>query len=344
MHDHDETKPENKELTDLQEQIPSESPRRNAATGKKDAPEKKAAGDDDEFEYDENGEIVIPEPEFDEDDDFTDDDSEDEEPEEDEEGDDDGKSDDEEDDDEEDNDEESEGEESDGKEAEGAEAEEEKSDDAKEAETAEEKPDEKPAAEPEPDTEKEALRKELESLRRLAKGAMKAMGAGDEEDPARALARIAAEAEGKTADEYMKKTDDEIREEQAQALQKQQEYEKVFRADLEELHSAYPDTKQYDDLRKLPPDVLKKFASYRDRGLPAKEAYAAANPDGIRTSIAASIKRQAMHDSKEHLKSAVPKSSRDDSVTMTKKELAEWRGLFPGKSDAEIKALYKKTI
>ena len=125
MHDHDETKPENKELTDLQEQIPSESPRRNAATGKKDAPEKKAAGDDDEFEYDENGEIVIPEPEFDEDDDFTDDDSEDEEPEEDEEGDDDGKSDDEEDDDEEDddeedNDEESEGEESDGKEAEGA--------------------------------------------------------------------------------------------------------------------------------------------------------------------------------------------------------------------------------
>lgn len=341
MHDHDETKPENKELTDLQEQIQPESPRQKAATGEKEAPEKKAAGADDEFEYDENGEIVIPEPEFDEDDDFTDDDSEDEEDDDESE---DEESEDEEPEDEESEYEESEGEESDGKEAESAEAEEEKCDDVKEAETAEEKPDEKPAAEPESDTEKEALRKELESLRRLAKGAMKAMGAGDEEDPARALARIAAEAEGKTADEYMKKTDDEIREEQAQALQKQQEYEKVFRADLAELHSAYPDTKQYDDLRKLPPDVLKKFASFRDRGLSAKEAYAAANPDGIRTSIAASIKRQAMHDSKEHLRSAVPKSSRDDSVTMTKKELAEWKGLFPGKSDAEIKALYKKTI
>ena len=332
MHDQDETKPE-------------ASPKQDAAAGEKEAPEKKASGADDEFEYDENGEIVIPEPEFDEDDDFTDDDSEDEEQEEDE-SEDDGESEDEEGDDEEDDeDEESEGGESDGKEAEGAEAEEEKSDDAKEAKTAEEKkPEEKPAAEPEPDAEKEALRKELESLRRLAKGAIKAMGAGGDDDPARALAKIAAEAEGKTADEYMKKTDDEIREEQVQALQKQQEYEKVFRADLAELHSAYPDTKQYDDLRKLPPDVLKKFASFRDRGLSAKEAYAAANPDGIRTSIAASVKRQAMHDSKGHLKSTVPKSSRDDSVTMTKKELAEWKGLFPGKSDAEIRALYKKTM
>lgn len=337
MHDHDETKPE-------------ASQKQDAAAGKKEAPEKKASGADDEFEYDENGEIIIPEPEFDEDDDFSDDESEDEELEEDEESEDDGESEDEEgedgeSEDEESEGEESEGEESDGKEAEGAEAEEEKSDDAQEAETAEEeKPEEKPAAEPEPDAEKETLRKELESLRRLAKGAIKAMGAGGEDDPARALARIAAEAEGKTADEYMKKTDDEIREEQVQALQKQQEYEKVFRADLAELHSAYPDTKQYDDLRKLPPDVLKKFASFRDRGLSAKEAYAAANPDGIRTSIAASVKRQAMHDSKGHLKSAVPKSSRDDSVTMTKKELAEWKGLFPGKSDAEIRALYKKTI
>ncbi len=321
MHDHDEIKPE--------------APlKQDAAAGEKEAPEKKAAGDD-EFEYDENGEIVIPEPKFDEDD-FADDESEDEEePEEDEESEEDGDGDDEED--EEDEDE--------GEEAEGAEEEEEKSDDAKEEEKPEEeKPEEKPAAESETDAEKEALRKELEALRRLAKGAIKAMGAGDEEDPARALAKIAADAEGKTADEYMKKTDDEIREERAQALQKRQEYEKVFRADLAELHSAYPDTKQYDDLRKLPPDVLKKFASFRDRGLSAKEAYAAANPDGIRTSIAASVKRQAMHDSKEHLKSAVPKSSRDDSVTMTKKELAEWKGLFPGKSDAEIRALYKKTM
>lgn len=331
MHEHDETKLET-------------SPKQDAAAGEKEAPEKKASGADDEFEYDENGEIVIPEPEFDEDN-FSDDESEDEEPEEDEESEDDGESDDEEGEDDESEDEESEGEENDGKEAEGAEAEEEKSDDAKEAETAEEKkPEEKPAAEPEPDAEKEALRKELESLRRLAKGAIKAMGAGGEDDPARALAKIAADAEGKTAEEYMKKTDDEIREERAQALQKQQEYEKVFRADLAELHSAYPDTKQYDDLRKLPPDVLKKFASFRDRGLSAKEAYAAANPDGIRTSVAASVKRQAMHDSKEHLKSTVPKSSRDDSVTMTKKELAEWKGLFPGKSDAEIRALYKKTM
>lgn len=321
MHDHDETKPE-------------ASPKQDAAAGEKEAPEKKASGADDEFEYDENGEIVIPEPEFDEDDDFSDDESEDEEQEEDE-SEDDGES----------EDDEGEDDESEDEESEGAEAEEEKSDDAQEAETAEEeKPEEKPAAEPEPDAEKETLRKELESLRRLAKGAIKAMGAGGDDDPARALARIAAEAEGKTADEYMKKTDDEIREEQVQALQKQQEYEKVFRADLAELHSAYPDTKQYDDLRKLPPDVLKKFASFRDRGLSAKEAYAAANPDGIRTSIAASVKKQAMHDSKGHLKSAVPKSSRDDSVTMTKKELAEWKGLFPGKSDAEIRALYKKTM
>ncbi len=176
MHDHDETKPE-------------ASPKQDAAAGEKEAPEKKASGADDEFEYDENGEIIIPEPEFDEDDDFTDDESEDEEePEEDEESEDDGESEDEEEpEDEESEDEESEDEESESEESDGKKSGErrggrrKKSDDAQEAETAEEEKNwkKKPAAEPEPDAEKKKLC--AKSSNRSAdwrKGAIKAMGGG----------------------------------------------------------------------------------------------------------------------------------------------------------------------
>lgn len=312
MHENDKIMPEGKKGT---------------AEKEKEAPEKEPADSEDEFEYDENGEIIIPEVEYD--DDFTDDDDY---------GDEDAESDGKamkDDDDAEDTDEDDD-ENAPSNEAGDETAVDGKSGEEENAPAADTKPDER-------DIEIEKLRAELESFRMQAADALKAIGE-EAEDPIRGLAKIAADSEGTTVDEYIESRRARAESEQKQALLRAQEYEKVFRADLTELHAAYPDTKQYDDIRKLPQDILKKFASFRDKGLTAKEAYAAANPDGIRTSIAASVKKQAMHESKEHLKSAVPKSSRDDSVAITKRELAEWKELFPGKSDAEIKALYKKTM
>lgn len=78
-------------------------------------------------------------------------------------------------------------------------------------------------------------------------------------------------------------------------------------------------------------------------GLGAKEAYAAANPDGIRSSVAASAKQQAANNGKAHLRSAVPKGAADHSTRLTKAEMSIMRQVFPDKSDKEIISLYKKT-
>ena len=63
----------------------------------------------------------------------------------------------------------------------------------------------------------------------------------------------------------------------------------------------------------------------------------------IKGFVAASVKKQEQHASKSHLTSVVPKASKDTSVTMSKKELASFRNLFPEKSDAELIKLYKQS-
>ena len=158
------------------------------------------------------------------------------------------------------------------------------------------------------------------------------------------LMSLAAEADGVSTQEYIRKKLTEERDAQARALLQRQEFEKIVRADLAELHSAYPETKQYSDIRMLPENILKKFGRFRDAGLSAKEAYAAANPDGIRNNVATAVKKKSLHDSKIHLRTAVPKGSKDDGIVMPKSEMTRWRELFPDMSDKEIRSLYKSTI
>lgn len=260
---------------------------------------------DDEFEYDEDGNIIIPEVVFDEDED---------------------------------------GDENNG------DAEEEKKEDGNEEEPAESEEEEPKAEEPpkkeepsEKDLKIARLEAELLKLKNQSRDTLAKLGVkGD--DVIEGLASLAAEAEGTTTQEYLQKKANEERDAKARALLQQTEFEKIARADLAELHAAYPDTKQYKDVRELPSEILKKFGRFRDAGLSAKEAYAAANPDGIRNNVATAVKKQSLHESKSHLKTAVPKGSKDNSVSMPKSELKQWRDLFPGKSDKEIMALYKSTV
>lgn len=157
------------------------------------------------------------------------------------------------------------------------------------------------------------------------------------------LATLAAEAEEIPLDEYKKRMAEQQRNEQAQQLLRQQEFERLASADLAELQAAYPETQAYKHIREFPDDIKRKFGQFRDLGLSAKEAYAAANPDGIRSNVATAVKKQSLHASKSHLRTAVPKGSKDHSVTMTKAELSSWRDMFPGKSDKEIVSLFRRT-
>ena len=94
----------------------------------------------------------------------------------------------------------------------------------------------------------------------------------------------------------------------------------------------------------MPEEVLEKFARNRNLGLPAKEAYAAANIDGIRSGAVQAGHRRAMNDSKAHLQASNPKSAKGNGIRIPAKEMEMWRGIFPDKSDKEIAALYKKTL
>ena len=280
--------------------------------------EEVAEDGDNEFEYDDEGNIVIPDVEFDEDE-LLDEDSE-------------------------------ETEEEPTEEAEEESEEENTSSDADDAAPpspqgeGEQKPAEEVPAEPDPrDAEIESLRKRLQKIESQSKDTLKKLGKNSE-DIIEGLIELAAEVDDQTPAEYKEKREKEERELAARQMMQNQLFEAKAASDLKELHDAYPETQKYKHIRDLPDGVRQEFGKYRDLGLSAKKAYAAANPDGIRTDTATAVKKQVQHASKDHLKSSVPKPSKSNAVSMSKAELAYWKELFPDKSTAEIQKIYKETL
>ena len=257
---------------------------------------------DDEFEYDENGDIIIPDVDEDIEENGEDADVTEEEPSTEEE--------------------------------EGAE------NDAEGEETPE-------AEEDTPESENTAESEELARLRALvksyeaqAKDTLSKLGV-EGDDALAGLARLAAEAEGKTPEEYTKELADKKRTEEAMALLKRTEFERMAAADLAGLKAIYPDLKDTKSIFDIP--NFKRFGELRDKGLSLKEAYSAANPDAIRKNVAEAVTKQNLNESKSHLKSNVPKGTKDTALHMSKAELNTWREMFPKMSDKEIIDLYRKT-
>ena len=186
------------------------------------------------------------------------------------------------------------------------------------------------------------VKAKLSALEKQSRDTLKKLGVEDD-DIVHGLASLAAGAADQDVEDYLKEQKAADETEAANAALRQQEFERLAAADIAELHATYPETTVYKHIKDMPIEVAKKFAKFRDAGLTAKEAYAAANPDGVRTSVASSVRKQTQHESKSHLTAVSSKAAREPSATMTKKELAEWRDLFPGMSDKEIQALYKKT-
>jgi hypothetical protein len=193
------------------------------------------------------------------------------------------------------------------------------------------------------DEENARLREELEELRFRTRDALKKLGV-DTEDVLDGLAEIASESADVSKEEYNAQLSKEIKEKREAEAKRIADFETLAAKDLAELQQIYPDTKAYKHVRDMPEEVLKKFAQYRNMGLPAKDAYAAANVEGIRKSTAEVAKRKAMNDNKAHLQASNPKSAKGSGIRIPAKEMEMWRGMFPGKSDKEIAALYKKTL
>ena len=258
---------------------------------------------DDEFEYDDDGNIIIPDVIEDED--------------QDEDGDDDAADTDD------DTDDEDEGE---------------GGSDDEDKETP--KPETQPEGKDEKDAQIEALTKELDALKAQSADTLAKLGVKSE-NVLEGLEKVAAESDDMSLDEYRKKKAESQRDDAARKLLQQAEFEKKMLSDFAEIQREFPETRGLKSLREI--ENLAKFGRFRDLGLSPKEAYAAANPDSVRKSVAAATKQQSLNETKAHLKSAVPAGSKDDGIAISKKELKEWRDLFPNLSDKEISKLYKES-
>lgn len=206
-------------------------------------------------------------------------------------------------------------------------------DDEAEADTTAQEEEEPPKEEaPDPrDAELARLRK----IEAQAKKTVKSLGY-EGEDALDGLSRIAAETEGKSKEEYDAEQEAADRTKAAEALLAKQEAERILSADLAAIKAEFKGAEKFNSVAEFP--NIKRFGEMRDLGLSAVEAFRVAQPDIVAESFAP----HAVADSKSHLKSAVPKGARDTSITIPSGELDEYRELFPGKSDAELNALYKR--
>ena len=193
------------------------------------------------------------------------------------------------------------------------------------------------------DVELQRLREELDDLRSQSKDTLKKLGI-ETEDVMDGLASLAAESADETKEDYLAKRAETRKAEREAQAKRTAEFEELAAKDLAELQQIYPETKGYKHVRDMPEEVLEKFARNRNLGLPAKEAYAAANIDGIRSGAVQAGHRRAMNDSKAHLQASNPKSAKGNGIRIPRAEMEMWRGMFPDKSDKEIAALYKKTL
>ena len=296
-------------MFDLETTEKNEDPGKKTPEAEAPAGENESANDgaDDEFEYDDDGNIIIPEVEYETDDDEPiDDEPDDEKGEKNGNGGDDG---------------------TDG------------GDDRDES-------GEKDDAEPgnvldERDKKISDLEAELAHFRSVAADALEKLGANGD-DVLDGLSSLAAEAEGKSKDDYIKERDERLFAEQAKKNAARAAFAAKMASDLAAVKAAYPEARKYSSVEQFP--NFARFGQLRDKGLTPEEAYIASHGQAVKESVAASARQKALNDEKSHLRSNVPVKSSDDGIVMTKGELAQWREMFPDKSDKEIKKLYKETL
>lgn len=199
-----------------------------------------------------------------------------------------------------------------------------------------------PDAESEKDAKIAELEAKLARLTKNGKDALRKLGfEGDSENLIDGLETLAAETEGKTLEEYRRERKEAQETEEAKAFVRRQAYENMKKADLSELHAAYPETAELDDVEKM--ENFRRFAELRDKGLSAKEAYAAANPEAMRKSAADAGKKKSLAGTKAHMGSVVPKAAKGESTNMPPSEMKRWREeYFPGRSKKEIIDLWKR--
>lgn len=197
--------------------------------------------------------------------------------------------------------------------------------------------------------EAERLRRELIEHKAVASAALRGLGMKGE-NPTEEMIRLAAEAEGVSPEIYKQRMAVARHNAEARRFLQASEFEKKMAADLAAVQAEYPETAKYGSVKDFP--NFRRFAQMRDAGLSPEEAYIASHSKEATSAVArkageraaATAKQKSLNGTKSHLRSNVPKGTKGESFTMSRRELQEYRELFPGKSDKEIAALYRQTM
>lgn len=186
------------------------------------------------------------------------------------------------------------------------------------------------------------LTAKLTALEAQSKDTLKKLGVKVDGSLLETLEKAAAEAEGFTVEEYRNQRKDGIEAEVAKLIIGQQKIEEIMAADLIQLKRDVPALINLEHISQM--DKFKEFGALRDKGLSVKQAYFALNGNSIANVAEVAARQQSIKDSKKHLTTAAPKKSKDTSISIPKESLAEWRELFPDKSNNELIRLYKNTL
>lgn len=135
----------------------------------------------------------------------------------------------------------------------------------------------------------------------------------------------------------------QIAQKQEAAAKQQSEVAAKARVDAEiaEIHKLDPTINEVKDLLKMP--TAKEFYALVKKGNSFLDAFRLANYDRLTAAAAEAAKQQAMNNarSKDHLTGASPQRGQG-TVPVPADEMAMFRAINPGATDAEIQAYYNK--
>ena len=216
-------------------------------------------------------------------------------------------------------------------------ADDEQDDEGEEAAEEEAPAEEAPAPTPAPVPDEAArLRAELATRDEKTRAMLKALGY-DTDDVLTGIDSVAAEAEGKSLEEYRSARDAAAKTKAEEDAKFLAAFEQKKAADLLAVQTAIPAAKKYASVDEFP--HADKFKAYVDKGLTPEEAFRATHPEDVIAGVATAVKAR---DSKDHLRSNVPKGAKDTSYTISRSEIERYREMFPGLSDKQIVLLHRR--
>lgn len=149
------------------------------------------------------------------------------------------------------------------------------------------------------------------------------------------LDKMAAEAAGKSVEEYRKEQQEKQQAAENARIIEQLKAEEVMKKDLAELKTQYPEL-DLQDIRKM--DNFQTFAKARVAGLTVVQAFAAANPSYGREAATKAARQAALN--KSHLRSTTSRDAGDFGISS--KEMRTLRDTLPDASDKELREIFKK--